>query len=212
MRCAKLAVCRAVTLILIARFLTARLFALTRISGQRFDYFRVKAHLNQVGTSYICRSVRLINSILYRTCIRADFVFFGRDNLNANTAIRNAQRNRIRPVAVVLFAKIVFILTRLQKRQGVNYRILACAGVFPPDFDNANLGKQRVLEPVMEYQKAGVVAVDDIIDIFSRLFGLLNIFRPTRAERYCIFSADKRLQDSRHRVVDYDPNRAVNNL
>ena len=64
------------------------------------------------------------------------------------------------------------------------------------------LGQQRILEPVAEQQKPGVVVPDHIVHQLGGLLGIGRILRPARQKLADVVPAEKRLQKIRQRAFN----------
>ena len=146
---------------------------------------------------------------------------FGRnsDNLDAAISLVALYVERVESIVfigaadnLIVFASAgdqVFDLLRVQPLHAGDGFALA---VFPPDLDDAQLLKKRRLEPVVQQDKAGIVYVQDVVDIFRCLLGRLLVLGIARLKSNSILSRYERLENGRNGIVDDDGNSAVYNL
>ena len=174
---------------------------------KRVDGLGIEAQFDQVRAGVARRPVGDIGGLLDRPREGRDQELLGRHALDPDPAVGDdlLELDREGAVAIVGLAEIVGARPRRLELGGVHrHRAgLGAAPVLPPRLDHADLGEERVLEPVVQDQEAGIVAVDDVVDIFGRLLGLGLVLGTARVEGDDLVGRHERLQHRRQRIVDH---------
>ena len=140
----------------------------------------------------------------------ADLVFLDRHILDSEASIRIGLRHApgIKPrlVRPVNLGSLRLKLFRLVRVQIVHFNRNVAGLVFPIDLHHAELEKQRLLDPIVQQQKAVALLLKDIVDEVRGLACELLVLRLYRIERGDMLGGYERLQHRCDGIIHRDRN------